>query len=431
MNTASDSPKGSPLAVASIIVSTGLVAIGNGLMFAFIPVRLAADGFDPAWAGSILTALSAGGMAGCLFTNPVIRRVGHARAYMAFSGLIILSNALLAMTSDPAFWLAARMLYGFAINALFIISQSWLNDAVANAVRGRVMAAFYVTYIVGLGTGALVMGAIDITANAAPVIGIAFAALSLLPVGLTRLAVPEAPASGTISLKRAWRISPVALVGMASVGGMSMLVGGFTPIHLAASGYGKQDLSWLMFLMPLGAIIVQGPSSWISDRMDRRYVLIAISLLSAASGMFALGAEGAAILVLIPLYMLWDGATETIYSIANAQAGDRAQRHDQVMMSSTLLFAWSFSAFLAPGLATLLTTRYGTVAFMPLAIGLAMFFAAFALWRLIQSKPANHPPATDFAPHPMGAPSLAELPETGKRGVTGMARSLAGKKSLS
>ena len=429
MNAASDSPKGSPFAVASIILSTGLVAIGNGLMFAFIPVRLAADGFDPAWAGSILTALSAGGMAGCLFTNPVIRRVGHARAYMAFSGLIILSNALLAMTADPAYWLAARMLYGFAINALFIISQSWLNDAVANAVRGRVMGAFYVTYIVGLGTGALVMGAIDITANAAPVIGIAFAALSLLPVGLTRLAVPAAPASGTISLERAWRISPVALVGMAAVGGMSMLVGGFTPIHLSAAGYGKQDLAWLMFLMPLGTIIIQGPSSWISDRMDRRYVLIAISLLSAASGLFALGAEGAAILVLIPIYMLWDGATETIYSIANAQAGDRAQRHDQVMMSSTLLFVWSSSAFLAPGLATLLTTRFGTMAFMPLAIGLALIYAVFALWRLMQSKPADHPPATDFAPHPMGAPSLADLPEPEK--PAGIARTLAGKKSLS
>ena len=46
-----------------------LVAIGNGLMFAYIPVRLGAEGFAPTWAGGILTGLSAGGIAGCLLTG--------------------------------------------------------------------------------------------------------------------------------------------------------------------------------------------------------------------------------------------------------------------------------------------------------------------------------------------------------------------------
>ena len=33
------------LAIASIIVSMALVAVGNGLMFAYIPVRLGAEGY--------------------------------------------------------------------------------------------------------------------------------------------------------------------------------------------------------------------------------------------------------------------------------------------------------------------------------------------------------------------------------------------------
>jgi hypothetical protein len=67
-------------AIASIIASMALVAVGNGLMFSYIPVRLGAEGFAPTWAGGILTGLSAGGIAGCLLTGWLVRRVGHARA---------------------------------------------------------------------------------------------------------------------------------------------------------------------------------------------------------------------------------------------------------------------------------------------------------------------------------------------------------------
>src|SRR5690606_38002326 len=81
------------IAIASVIVALALVAVGNGLMFAYIPVRLGVEGFAPSWAGGILTGLSAGGIAGCLLTGGLVRRVGHARAFMVFSALIVLSNA--------------------------------------------------------------------------------------------------------------------------------------------------------------------------------------------------------------------------------------------------------------------------------------------------------------------------------------------------
>ena len=45
-----------PFAVASIIVSMGLLAVGNGLIFAYVPVKLAAEGFAPWVAGAIITA---------------------------------------------------------------------------------------------------------------------------------------------------------------------------------------------------------------------------------------------------------------------------------------------------------------------------------------------------------------------------------------
>jgi len=181
------------------------------MMAAYIPVRLGISGYDPTWAGLIVTGLSAGGVAGALFTGLIVRRVGHARAFMIFCALIVLSNALIGAGVDPRVWIAARVLYGFAICGMFIVGQSWLNDAVSNDIRGRVMAVFYVSYIVGLGIGAWGMGLLDISAAAAPLVGIAFTALSILPVGLTRLPVPPPPKAHPLPFAAHGRSRPSGL----------------------------------------------------------------------------------------------------------------------------------------------------------------------------------------------------------------------------
>jgi MFS family permease len=395
------------IAVASIILSMMLVAIGNGLLFAYIPIRLADEGLPPTWAGAILTGLSAGGMAGCFLTGRLVRRVGHARTFMMLSALIILSNAVIAAGAIPLLWIASRMLYGFAISGLFIVGQSWLNDVVDNSVRGRTMAIFYVAYIIGLGLGSFSLTYIDIAGPAVPVVGIVFGALSIIPVGMTRLRPPPPPESAAIAFRHAWSVSPVGLSAMLAVGGLSMMVAGFAPIHATASGYTKDQVALLLMSMQFGTILMQLPLGWISDRIDRRYVLIAASLLVLSGAIAANRLDGAAFALIIMIYMVWSGATESIYSISSAHANDRAEKGDLVALSSTMLFAWSLSGFLVPGLATGLTAVFGTHAFMYIAAVIASCFAGFVAWRMKQAHRGE--PTAKFAPMSAQAPLPADL----------------------
>jgi MFS family permease len=407
-NKAADLPTPA-IAVASVIVALALVAIGNGLMFAYIPVRLGAEGFAPTWAGSILTGLSAGGMAGCLLTGRIVRRVGHARAFMVFSALIVLSNALVGAGVYPVLWIIARALYGFAISGVFIVAQSWLNDVVANSIRGRVMAIFYVSYIVGLGVGSYLLSFVDIATPEAPLVGIAFTALSILPVGLTRLRPPPPPESASVALGRAWRISPVGMAGMLAVGGLSMMVAGFAPIHATAKGYSQQEVATLMFAMPLGTLLFQIPLGWASDRTDRRYVLIAASLLVVLAGIVASRMDGSALAVMIAIYVVWSGSSESIYSLSSAHANDRASKDDLVTLSSTMLFAWSLSGFLVPGLGTVLTALYGTQSFMYVAIAIGAAFCFFVAWRVLTTQRVPDATVIGYSPMTAQAPLPVEL----------------------
>jgi MFS family permease len=388
-------------------------------MFAYIPVRLGAEGVDPTWAGLIVTGLSAGGIAGCLLTGPLVRRVGHARAFMVLSALIALSNAAIGAGPHTLLWMAARALYGFAICGLFIVAQSWLNDAVPNAIRGRVMALFYIAYIAGLGVGYFTLAMIDIRSAAAPLIGIAFTALSILPVGMTRLAQPPPPIAASVALRQAWSVSPVGLAGMLAVGGLSMSIAGFAPIHATAKGYSQADVALLMASMPLGTLILQFPLGWLSDRTDRRYVLIGAATLAVVAGLAALGLDGGPLALLIVVYLLWDGASETVYSLASAHAGDRASKEELVALSSSLLFAWSLSGFVVPGIVTGLSAVYGTQAFIYVSVALAFAYALFVAWRVVTSRAVPSAETGDFAPMTAQAPlpvDLAFTPEeTGDR----------------
>ena len=397
------------IAIASIIVSMALIAVGNGLMFAYIPVRLGAEGYDPVWAGLIVTGLSAGGLAGCILTGPLVRRVGHARGFMVLSALIALSNTAVGAGTYPVLWIAARALYGFAICGLFIVAQSWLNDAAANDVRGRVMAVLSVAYIMGLGVGYAMLALVDIREAQAPLIGIAFTALSILPVGLTRLAQPAAPRAASIALRQAWRISPVGIAGMLAVGGLSMSISGFAPIHATAKGYSQDDVAMLLAAMPLGTLILQIPLGWVSDRVDRRFVLAAAAALAVAAGLAAVGFDGRTLMLLVVVYLVWDGAAESIYSLASAHANDRASKEDMVALSSSLLFAWALAGFVVPGIVTGLSVVLGTRAFIYVSIAIAAAYCLFVIWRAILVRPVPAAETGQFSPMTAQAPLPVEL----------------------
>ena len=239
---------------------------------------------------------------------------------MVLSALIALSNSAVGAGRIPGPLDRCGTLYGLAICGLFVVAQSWLNDAVGNAIRGRVMAVFYVAYIAGLGAGYYLLAFVDIASAEAPLIGIAFTALSILPVGLTRLRQPPAPQAASLALRHAWRISPVGVAGMLAVGGLSMAITGFAPIHATAKGYSQHDVALLLSAMPLGTLLLQIPFGWISDRTDRRYTLIAASVLVVIAGLFAVHFDGSTLAVLIIIYIVWDGAAESIYSLASAHA---------------------------------------------------------------------------------------------------------------
>ena len=372
------------------------MAVGSGMMFTYIPFTLANEGY-PNWiAASAVTAIAAGGVIGCLAAGPLIRRVGHARVYACFAALMILSMAIIALDGHPYTWLVARFLYGIAANGNFIVTQSWLNHSADNSWRGRAMSVFYMSFIVALGFGSFLFGVLPNDGSAGPVLSVMFCALGILPISLTRLPTPPPPERVTIDLKKTWSISPVGLVGILASGGLSMLVQGFTPIYAAGNGFGQTQIALLMFLMQLGMLVVQVPLGALSDRMDRRLVLLITCILITATAFVASILPFASLILVAFIFAIWSGSTESVYSISNAHANDRADPAEFVTLASTMLVVWSASAFVIPGFVTAMTPIFGPKVFMYTAIVIAVFTAVFIAYRLTQRGAVPEAEAENF-----------------------------------
>ncbi len=371
------------LAVSSIILSAALMAVASGLTFAYIPIKLASLDFEPWVSASMMPALALGGFAGCIAVGPLLRLSGHARIFMLLYAMIIISMIIIAAVPNVEAWLLARALYGFGVNGMFIVAQSWLHDVSTDRNRGKTITTFYVSYVVSLGFGAFSIRFIEIDGNLIPLIATLFVAIAMVPVGLTRLRQPAPPERVTVALRRVWRISPVGLAGMFAVGGMTMTLQSFAPIYAYAEGFPKADVGLLMLLMQLGLLVIQFPMGLLSDHMDRRRILLAVCMVASMAAGFSIYADGSyTLLWMVLIFAVWNGATETIYSVSSALANDRADPKDYVLLSTTQMIAWSISGFVVPLMATVAIQHLPLSVFMWLLGAISLCFGVFVFVRM-------------------------------------------------
>jgi len=236
-----------------------------------------------------------------------------------------------------------------------------------------------------------------------------FLAAAFAARGLFTSLQPPAPQAASVALRQAWRISPVGVAGMLAVGGLSMIISGFAPIHATAKGYTQGDVALLLSAMPVGTLILQIPLGWISDRTDRRFVLAGAAMLAIVASVLAIVFDGGALMVLVVIYLIWDGAAESIYSLSSAHAADRAKKDELLALSSSMLFAWSLAGFVVPGIVTALSVVFGTATFIYVGIIIAALFCLFVLWRVITARPVPATATGSFTPMSAQAPLPVEL----------------------
>lgn len=219
--------------IASLLGGTALLLLGVGLLNTLIPLRGKALGYSDTLLGGLTSAYYAGYLLGTFLVPPLIRRIGHIRAFAFCTSGVACVVLLHALGDSAVLWLALRFLAGAVLVGLYTIIESWLNASAPSAQRGGVFAAYMV---VNLGALALAQQLLRIQGQ--PFVLFTVVALLLcaatLPVVATRLAQPALQATPSLRLQRLFATAPSAGAG-ALLSGLAMgAFWGLLPIyHLA------------------------------------------------------------------------------------------------------------------------------------------------------------------------------------------------------
>jgi MFS family permease len=206
------------------------------------------------------------------------------------------------------------------------------------------------------------------------------AALSMLPVCFTSTAQPEPPKAQPLALVELFATAPAAVIACFGAGLVNSGVLTLAPLY-ASQHYGPGAATEFYAAAWAGSLLLQWPAGRVSDRLDRRLVIAALTGIGAATA-FALALfsgrmpEWSALL----LFLLWGAGALSFYGLAVAHMADRAQPGRLAQSAAGLLFVWAAGSIVGPLIQGPLVDFFGVEGMFwfagaaALAVTLAMFW---------------------------------------------------------
>ncbi|NVK31193.1 MAG: MFS transporter [Gammaproteobacteria bacterium] len=355
--------------------------LGVGMSYSLLILRATNEGFTGFELGIMQTSYQVGWLIAAVIGAPLIRRVGHIRVFSAMSAA---SSAIIVMHLlwiHPWVWSLERMWMGVCTASLMIVCESWLNDMSENDIRGKVFGIYTILSwgapVVGIGM--LRYG--DINTAFYFIVATIFISVAVIPMLLTVSRTPSFIDSERLSVKALYKKSPLGVIGAFVSGAVQ---GGFfsTVIIFAnASGFPKDQALTLNMVAIGGGIVSQWPIAMLSDRFDRRKVLLIVAATGALVGLaWAYFADFAFWPTLMGMGLL-SSVILSLYSLCVSHTNDYLSSTQIVPASGTLILLYGFGAAAAPAVLSPLILQQPENFYWVIG-GLMATLALFTLYRM-------------------------------------------------
>ncbi|SDT91304.1 MFS transporter [Stappia sp. ES.058] len=388
--------------IAALLAGSGLLLLAGGLHGLLLPLRGSAEGFSDTSLGLLGTGWAVGYVAGCITTPMIVSRVGHIRSFGVFcsaASIVVLLNLLIL---HPGAWIPLRALSGFCFAGAAMVVESWLNERATPETRGRIFG-FYTM----INLAATTVGQMLLTLGAPAgylffVIGAIVYSLALLPTALSTVAAPVPLLHSRLDIKMLWTNSPVAVISVFLVGISNSAFGTLGAVYGRQIGLSVGNIAIMMSVALLVGALIQVPIGLLSDRMDRRIVLVGIG--SAGCGIGALLAIGSSLppLAVIVLVAAFGGMIYSMYPVIVAHANDYTPAGEFLKTSGGLLLLFGAGSIVGPILAAAMMTITTPQGLFAVTSAAHASLIAFALWRMTQRKSIAPADRDDFVAMPSG-----------------------------
>ena len=381
------------LSISALLFTIMLMQMGTTALGPLDTLSAIELGFSNTEIGAIGGAHFLGFLVGCLGSPLLVKRVGHARAYCVTAALSII--AILLHPVLPYFWAwcVFRVMTGIAIATSYTAVESWLNAKLTNKNRGR----FFGVYRIIDMTGALVAQAMIIVLVPAYFLSYTMLAilicLSLMPLGLTKTVQPAMQETQKIDVLFAFRISPLAALGVLTVGATGSALRMIGPLFAYQLNFTPTQIGLFLSLPLIAGMIIQLPIGYLAERATPRQLIGGLSgitiLISIAFSVIE--AESVfGIKTIFILVFIFGLTTMPLYSLSAIHANNQTKEQDMTMLSASLIFLFGIGAIISPVIASYIIEHFGPLSMFTYFAAMHLLLLGYTGYRAL-IRPLNVP----------------------------------------
>jgi MFS family permease len=376
-----------------LLVGIVLIMLGNGMHFTLIGLRGGIEGFSAAALSIVTSGYFLGFLSGARLTPLLIQRVGHVRVFAALGSFMSAGLIAFTLIAEPWAWTVLRILVGFCMSGIYVAAESWLNNAATNETRGKVLSAYMLAQTLGI-IGAQGLLTLGDAATAGLFIGASIlVSVSFGPILLSATPVPAVEVAKPMSLAALFRGSPLGTVGIFLLGGVYATQSGMGAVFGTQIGMTATEIALFVAMLFAGALVLQYPIGWMSDRVDRRKLIFWSAVFGAlACGLGWLAGSG---LPMLDAFGIWPlmaaaffagGVTTPLYALLLAYTNDFLSADQMPAASGGLVFTFGLGAIFGPLAAGAAMDAAGASAFW-LVLGATFgVMGVYALYRMTQRE---------------------------------------------
>ena len=359
-----------------------IICLAHGLQGTLIGVRSVIEGFSFISSGFVITGYYIGYLAGAVLIPIFIRQAGHIRVFAALASLASIAILLHSVFLNPVSWFMIRILTGISLSGIYVIMESWLNDKSTNQTRGRLLSIYMIVTFLFVGLGQLLLNISDPAKVDLFILISILLSFALLPILLSKTEQPDISNPKYFSMKEFYLISPFGFVSACLTGLAHSAVFGYGAVYASSKGLNILEVSIFMIIISSFGALFQWPIGYLSDKIDRRVILIGVTFIASALSLLILISSYISIIIFFILVALYSGMSLPMYSLAMAHINDFLQPNEIISASSTFNILIGIGAVLGPILASTTMSIIGVNGFFIYLLLVHGMLGLFGLYRM-------------------------------------------------
>ena len=398
-----------------LLLGVMLLMLGNGVQGTLLGIRGALEGFTTLQMSVVMSAYFLGFLFGSRLTPDMIRNVGHVRVFAALGSLISAVLVLYPVWPDWMAWAAMRVVIGFSFSGVYITAESWLNNASTNETRGQALSLYMIMQMIGIIASQALLNAGDPSGFILFVIPSVLVSLAFTPILLAVSPAPAFESTKPLSILKLFRTSPLGCVGMFLLGGVFSAQFGMSSVWGTQVGLTVRELSIFVAAIYVGGLVLQYPIGWLSDRMDRRRLVLGLALFGGVVVLLPVVTGERFGFMLLFVAAVMGGISNPLYSLLLAYTNDYLDKSDMASASAGLLFISGIGAISVPIITGWMMEQIGPWGYFLFIALLFLAIAAYAGYRMTRRAALSLARMRRFRPvSPTASPVAVEATMEGR-----------------